>query len=61
MKKPRPDNVSNAFLTRQIQQKLAAFLPEVYAEGRAEGLTPGQVTEMLLKVLDEFKADWDSR
>ena len=60
-KQPKPDNVSNAFLIQQAWDKLAVFLREAYAEGRAKGLTPSQVTAILMKSLDEFTADQESQ
>jgi hypothetical protein len=57
MKKPKPDNVSTAFLEHRIRQELAVILRKAYAEGHAQGASPEQVSEILLETLDEFIAD----
>jgi hypothetical protein len=60
MKKSKPDNVSNAFLEHQLEQRLVEFLRQIYAEGRAEGATPEEVSQHLMATLDRWIADQES-
>jgi hypothetical protein len=57
VKEPTPDNVSNAFLLHRLREEMAAFLREARAEGGEKGLTPKQMNEIILEVLDEMKGE----
>jgi hypothetical protein len=60
MKKSKPSNISMEFMKLRLQEAMVAFLQEARAVGGAKGLTPKQVDEIVLNILDKMKRQiWD--